>query len=422
MEENHGFVVIWTNEDYYTYFRCVIVGLPLVVLEESNVTLTENGNMSGELKVYEAMENNGHIKSVISRCEYHRRGATNLNSPKASYKISLKNEYGEHYECSFLGMRRDDDWILNSLWDDSMLVHNKLCQSIWKSIREDTKYYANEIIDMQYVEVLYNGEYQGVYALMECPDAKQFGIHGKDILYRTNKHEEQIDNNFIEELNELENEQETDAVYMEIKFPKKDRGFLRSWQPAIQWLQYIKNGEQGEIIINRENSIDYMLFIQMVNGNDNVFKNCNICARHVNGKYEIYKIPWDLNMTFGMEIDFNKKKYERVLAYNEKYLDEVDEYFCPDIEQMLKENPLGTSKDIVKRWRVLRSERCTDEAIIQMLEREVNTLKLSGAMKREEDKWKSFSYGANVETMQTYIIKRFAYLDTYFEKWYQLCC
>ena len=423
IKQGHNFILIWMDDTDYTCFYCLFSGLPVLTLDtDTPVAEYTRDDVKGDLCLYAPSERKGKFEIVNSNCEFHRRGATNYSAPKENFKVSLKDESGEaQNKCSLLGMRTDDDWVLNPLWDDSFGIHNKLSYELWNTISQGNPEAKDGMIHLEYVELLVNGKYRGLYALTEYPDAKQFGLEEGDMLYRTNRHEEELDEDIESEMYLAQQENRALVDGLEVRFPKEDIGGTLSWQPLISWLDYVKGNsgtEAAQISVNEENCLDYFLFVEMAVAEDNVFKNCSVRAEYSEEGYEILKTPWDMNLTWGNCWSDDKNSEERNVVFLEEEAYETERYFCSDMKQILMKNPKETSEKIYRRWQNLRQGRCSDKAVIDMLESELAVLKNSGALKRDDALWHTCSYGPDEEQLKDFIVKRLHHLDSYYENLY----
>lgn len=76
-----------------------------------------------------------------------------------------------------MGIRNDDDWILNSLYADNTRLRDKLCMDLWQETGAyDNPYGKNFGMQGEYVEVLINDSYTGLYLLTHPIDRKQLGL------------------------------------------------------------------------------------------------------------------------------------------------------------------------------------------------------------------------------------------------------
>lgn len=424
LSQAHDFILVWMNDMAYTCFYCTFSGLPIVVLEEENPQKEHDRDDSkGVIKVYEMTETGLAVVREESDCLFHKRGASNMRAPKENLRVSLKKENGDLNKRSLLGMRRDDDWVLHSLWDDSMGIHNKLGFEIWNMMSKDLPKGTSSPIKMEYVEFIINGSYQGLYALVEYPDKKEFGLGEGDVLYRTRRHEEELDDDIVEEMQIAEQESRVYLDGLELQYPKEKINESQSWQPMIHWWSYLHAGEpmggEPEFRINIENCIDYAIFVQMTAAEDNVFKNSCVSAKKIGDVYEIRKNPWDLNLTWGCCWSDIPNAQNRNVVFLEKEAYETERYFCSDAKQLLADNPREISSRMYERWKQLRISSCSDESMLMMLDYELGILRRSGAMVREQNLWNTWSYGSTETELESFIINRLHYLDDYYAELYR---
>lgn len=80
--------------------------------------------------------------------------------PKKPYGIELDDALGNAIDASLLGMPAKDDWILFAAYDDKTLMRDALSYHLG---RQQGRYASRA----RYCELVINGEYQGVYVLLE---------------------------------------------------------------------------------------------------------------------------------------------------------------------------------------------------------------------------------------------------------------
>lgn len=88
------------------------------------------------------------------------RGNSSRLFDKKSYAVRLIGENGEKNPQTMAGMGAHDEWVLNGPFLDRTMIRNYLCLNVAGEIME----YAPNV---RYCELFVNGEYQGVYLLME---------------------------------------------------------------------------------------------------------------------------------------------------------------------------------------------------------------------------------------------------------------
>jgi len=88
------------------------------------------------------------------------RGASSSGWSKKSYGIETQNDDGSNNNVSLLGMPEENDWILYASYYDRSFLRNVLtCK-----LANEMGWYASRT---KYFEMVLNGEYHGVYILME---------------------------------------------------------------------------------------------------------------------------------------------------------------------------------------------------------------------------------------------------------------
>lgn len=145
----------------------IVTHLPILSLDTHGAAVPglerEKEFVTSALAVYDkdAGENRLTDQPVISAsAKIKYRGNSSLHFDKKSYLLKLVDESGGERHEEMLGMPAHDNWILNGPFLDKTLMRNYMCMNISGEIME----YAPRV---RYCELYLNGEYQGVYLLME---------------------------------------------------------------------------------------------------------------------------------------------------------------------------------------------------------------------------------------------------------------
>ena len=88
------------------------------------------------------------------------RGNTSQWQDKKPYRFETVDDEGENDNISLLGMPEENDWVLYAPWSDKTLIRNVLTYQL---SNEMGRYAARS----RYCELVLNGDYKGVYVLME---------------------------------------------------------------------------------------------------------------------------------------------------------------------------------------------------------------------------------------------------------------
>jgi hypothetical protein len=95
-----------------------------------------------------------------SRIELERRGQSSRDFPKICYNIETQQSDGTAMDTAIMGMPSESDWVLNSNYGDKTLIRNELTFCIGCRL-------GHYVPRTQYCEMIYNGEYQGLYLFTE---------------------------------------------------------------------------------------------------------------------------------------------------------------------------------------------------------------------------------------------------------------
>ena len=133
--------------------------------ERFDYTTTDNGEetIKVDFSVIDLQKGSNSITdnpTLSSIAEIKYRGNSSRYFNKKSYSIHLVLEDGSENKKEIAGMSEHDEWVLNGPFLDRTLMRNYLALNVSGEIME---YSPN----VRYCEVIVDGEYQGVYLLME---------------------------------------------------------------------------------------------------------------------------------------------------------------------------------------------------------------------------------------------------------------
>ena len=98
--------------------------------------------------------------SLVSNISIRVRGNTSRWFDKKSYAIDLTDSAGNGVDRKVMGMEEAHEWALHGPFLDKTLMRNYMAMNISGELMD----YAP---DVRFCEVILNGEYQGVYVMME---------------------------------------------------------------------------------------------------------------------------------------------------------------------------------------------------------------------------------------------------------------
>lgn len=141
----------------------VVTNIPLVVIESNGISNSYSGanmkiidNGIGNLNY---PYNPGNVYTGKVRIKI--RGAFSSSLPQKPYAFTtMESNLQNDSNVVLLGLPKEHDWILLATYNDKSFVRNPLMYEVFR----DMNHYAAR---SKYVEVVLDGEYQGIYSLME---------------------------------------------------------------------------------------------------------------------------------------------------------------------------------------------------------------------------------------------------------------
>ena len=362
-----------------------------------------------------------------------RGGSTNTaNKHKRNYKIKTLNEKGKKQEISLLGMREDNNWILDAGQVDLFRLRNRIATEIWNDFATKPYYASKEPkaksgVAGKVVEVILNNEYRGIYSLTEAMDRKELKLkkyddknqefHGQ--LWKVSSWDKaqfwNIDKDY-------DNTQETWHAF-ETKYPDIDDVNPTDYSPLYEAIDFVANS--NDETFKKEVAdyfdipvlIDYQLFLETLKPIDNSGKNMYWGIYDIAKSKKLTLAIWDLDASVGQDWHCSAPLHP--------------DYVSPDTELGIKEafnlytrlstlNVDNYNQKVSDRYHELRKTYFSEENLISKYQGYYNMLVKSGAANREETKWSEDSdiggyplnFKEEIEYIKNWITKRLNYLDT----------
>ena len=181
--------LIAANDSSYRKIHVVITTLPVLYLEQSypDTYVNDNGRevFTGSFALFGKVPSSPQDYCVDSGItEWHLRGGSSSFYPKTPLKLSLKDSFGGNSNHDFFGLGADDDYILNPMVMDDTDIREKFAMDLWNSFISDGSS-SHKMSSGEYVEVIVNQEYRGLYLLQRRVDRKYLELDpDQDILLK----------------------------------------------------------------------------------------------------------------------------------------------------------------------------------------------------------------------------------------------
>lgn len=400
--------------------------LPLLVLQGSFGYDYAQGSMS----LYSSDATEPTISLIKAKW---RGGSTNTaDKHKRNYKIKSINFKGKSQDISLLGMREDNNWIMDAGQIDLFRLRNRIATEIWNDFATKPYYASKEPkaksgVAGKVVEVILNNEYRGIYSLTEAMDRKELKLkkyddenqefHGQ--LWKVSLWDKAT---FWDIDNDYDNTQETWHAF-ETKYPDIEDVNPTDYSPLYEAIDFVVNsndetfkkeaGDYFDIPV----LIDYQLFLETLKPVDNNGKNMYWGIYDVAKSKKLTLAIWDLDASVGQDWRCSTPLHP--------------DYVLPNTDLGVKDgfnlyhrlsslNVDNYNEKVASRYQELRKTYFSEENLISRYQGYYDMLVKSGAASREETKWSEDSdiggyplnFKSEIEYIKNWIINRLNYLDT----------
>ena len=375
--------------------------------------------------------NNTDIKDIYIKAKW-RGGSTNsFDRNKRNYKIKTIDNSGNKKDYSFLDMRKDNNWILDAGQVDMFRMRNRIATELWNNFAAKPYYIEKEPnakngTTGKIVEVIINNEYRGIYSLSEAIDRKKLKlkkydqdgtIHGQ--LWKTKGYGLAT---FWSKPYEYDNNKDIWDVF-ETKYPDIEDVCPTDYSTLWEAINFVSTSDDNTF--TKEISkyfdipvlIDYYIFLQLINGIDNIGKNMYWAIYDKTIDKKLTLAVWDLDATVGQNyicspLHPNYVRYDNALNINGiNIFYRLSQLNVDDFNNKLKE-----------RYFYLRQNKLKEDYIIQLYNSYYNLILNCGAAAREEKKWSynsdigghELNFENEISYINDWIKNRFIFTDNFF--------
>lgn len=356
-----------------------------------------------------------------------RGGITNVDGKhKRNYHIKFVDENGEKKNRRLLGMRKDNHWKLDAGQMDPLRVRNRVCADLWLDMSRKPWHYEldSTVVNGSHgemTEVFLNGEYYGIYGLIEPVDRKQLGLVKYDTLTHEFRGQQWVSkhkyptytfpvyNNYSDTWNGNE-----------VNYPEVEDVFPTDWSTLYNAFEFARRIDAVDDWQTLTDSVayyfdmpvmeDYFIFIVAMQALDNEVKNIYYsCYDKTLGGPRLTMTPWDLDISVGAKIITGLEvSPERPLNW---------------IMHLAMGDSFGSStlyrKEIINRYWQLRGSWLSTESLVNRFTQAIDDLVQCGAVSREEARWsgdsdlggKTLDMRAELNYVTNWIERRMKYLD-----------
>jgi len=404
--------------------------LPLILIETKGNIIKKEEIIWSSISIINNEFNSNHLEDIpeyeVSSTIKYRGNSSYANFDKKQYKLELFKEKNSNKQKDIpvLGMKKESDWILNGPYLDRTLIRNKLVYDFSKEIIDWAP-------DTRYCEVFINGEYQGLYLMIESIKIGENRLNSKNfslldgetpyLLQRERPESEQI------VINNYGTYTGKTAHELSIHYPK-EKNIIESQKEWIRrdisefervlYSDVFDDDEIGyESYINVDSFVDYYIINEFTMIRDAGYLSTYI-YKDLGGKIKI--IPWDFNDSFE-NYQWYKLEIEEFLVNNNNWFKRLF-------------NDSSFTEKVVKRYRELRTGVLSEENLLRKIDKNIELM--GPAIERNFQVWGySFqshlimdsngisydpkSYEEAIQQLKTTIILRGNFLDKNIEYLYK---
>ena len=139
--------------------------LPIIIINTQGVEIPDDPKIGADMGI---IYNGPGLRNSLTdpynnyngKAGIELRGKSSQSFPMKSYSIELRDAGGNSLDKSLLGMPKESDWVLYAPYTDKTLMRNFLAYTMSREL-------GNYASRCQYVELMINNDYKGIYILEE---------------------------------------------------------------------------------------------------------------------------------------------------------------------------------------------------------------------------------------------------------------
>jgi subtilisin-like proprotein convertase family protein len=206
-----------------SYFEFSESNLPIVVIQTNAAAIGNDIKTVADMGIiYNGLGNRNYMVDPFNEysgkigIEY--RGNYSLSLPQKPYSIELIDTLGNSIDSSILNMPAENDWLLLANYNDKSFARNSLPFQLFDAM-------GHYGVRSRHVDVVLNGEYQGIYLLAEKikRDSNRVDISKLDSLETFGQ---DVTGGYIIKIDYWDNTNSWESNYSPIGFPGLDIHFV----------------------------------------------------------------------------------------------------------------------------------------------------------------------------------------------------
>lgn len=365
---------------------------------------------------------------IVTDCLVRQRGGeSSVARKKKAFAIKCIDAQGEKQDIRFGSLRKDNYWILNAAACDPSRIRDLVSWQLWLDCSRQPYHQEQEPKAINgsrgmLVEVDVNGEYYGVFTLMERIDRKQLKLkkHGDSptddvegdtimgVLYKAKLNTSRSTYFYYQSQSPVDSRPTWDGF--EASYPDLTDGEPFSWQPLRKGIYYIAASTASTYDrtlterIDLPVFIDWELFRQLLAAEDNYGKNFYLWYYDITQENKMGVTPWDMDWSWGNDSNNQRIPADKEMKEMDNLQKRLHTYYAP-YRQLLS-----------NRWAELRGRWLISDSLCQRFDAALDLLEESGAAQREAERWdgvngQRLDFAAERQYLHQWIADRLNFLD-----------
>lgn len=393
-----------------------ITGLPIVSINAPDGIVDEPKRPCDMIIIDPKGRTNGNQVYYETHAGIEWRGSGALRYVKKAYGFKLREDgTTTSKDASLLGLRNDNNWILDAMWLDKARMRNRVCFDLWNEFSKP--YYqadepkATNGTHGHLVEVFLDGRYHGLYVLSDKLDRKQLKLKKEGgYLYKLG---DWTDECMLRGITSPYNNNKLVWNGVEMDYPDEEGKIEFKYYSNL--IDFVVNSSkedfsaQFEERIDINNMIDCFLFTNLIVAYDNIGRNTFWGIYDVKKSEKMIPLIWDLDGTLGRTWDRQKEDPNNGWLINSRHHGHDYRIY----KRIVEENPANIHAKIKSRWNEIKNTALSTENMNKKLEYYGRQQVDSGAERREIERW-----SGSAEYDYSDVMSEVAYIkDWYAKRW-----
>lgn len=378
-----------------------------------------------------------------------RGGITNGDDKhKRNYHVKFLDEMGYKLNKRFFDLRKDNSWILESCQVDMGRIRNRVLTDLWNDYRRDP-YYIDQASEEvftgtrgEFVELILNNDYRGIYCMTEAMDRKQMNlkkydeqspdVHGQ--LWKSKDWSYSVfmghntNSNYYPGTSPAgyDNTNEMWDSYS-VKYPDIEEVYPTDWSTLYNAVNFVCTASDEDFkahiaeYFDMPVVIDYYILMETILSTDNHGKNMYFAVYDKQVDKKITFAVWDMDATCGQRWS-DAYYHQSFLGPEQDYAQFITDYEHGDYNlfRRLRDTDADNfNQRVAKRYRDLRANNLATDSILRRFQNYFTHFRIAGADQREYARWNGDSdiaghtldFNEEYNYLADWFTRRMNYLD-----------